>query len=138
MRKAHVLFGGWLAMKLQQGLMPLRKTHVLCGLWPKMKMQRGLRPMREAHELYGGWLPMKLQQDLMSTMKMQRGLWPPMKTQMLRSPRSPGWRARCASLLACPVTELPWLGLWPLMPPHPLGLWPTMYARSLSWISWKA
>ena len=43
MRKAKVLLGGWLAMKLQQGLMPLRKTHVLCGLWPKMKMQRGLR-----------------------------------------------------------------------------------------------
>ena len=75
-----------------------------------MKMQRGLRPMREAHELYGGWLVMKLKQGLMSTskahvrfglwppMKMQRGLRPTMKTQMLRSPHSPGWRACRASL----------------------------------------
>ena len=59
MRKAKVLLGGWLAMKLQQGLMPLRKTHVLCGLWLKMQMQRGLRPTRKTGVLLGEWPAMR-------------------------------------------------------------------------------
>ena len=59
MRKAHVLFRGWLAMKLQQGLMSTRKAHVLFGLWPTMKMQRGLRPTMKTQVLLGGWLAMR-------------------------------------------------------------------------------
>ena len=68
----------------------------------------------------------------------QRGLRPVMKTQTLRLRHSRSTRGVSASLLTCPIAILLWNGLWPLLPPHSLGLWPTMYAQSLSCGAWKA
>ena len=68
----------------------------------------------------------------------QRGLRPVMKTQILRLRHSRSTRGVSASLLTCPIAILLWNGLWPLLPPHSLGLWPTMYAESLSCDAWKA
>ena len=68
----------------------------------------------------------------------QRGLRPVMKTQILRLRHSRSTRGASASLLTCPIAILLWNGLWPLLPPHSLGLWPTMYAESLSCDAWKA
>ena len=67
----------------------------------------------------------------------ERGLRPAMKTQVLCLRHSRSGQAHRDSLLACPVTVLLWTGLWPLLPPHSLGLWPTMYAESLSGDAWK-
>ena len=67
----------------------------------------------------------------------QRGLRPVMKTQILRLRHSRSTRGASASLLTCPIAILLWNGLWPLLPPHSLGLWPTMYAESLSCVAWK-
>ena len=68
----------------------------------------------------------------------ERGPGSVMKKQFLRLRHSRSTRGVSASLLTCPIAILLWNGLWPLLPPHSLGLWPTMYAESLSCDAWKA
>ena len=63
-----MLLGEWLAMKLDQGLIPMRKTHELFGLWSKMKMQQSLRPTRKRQLLLG-------ERPAMRPHRAQPGLW---------------------------------------------------------------